>query len=206
MVFNCPKCDKRIQVSDEKAGKKGKCPGCGEILTIPSPEEEPEEEALDVLPETGMMEAVQAPEEKKPQLDPARIRQEIDPVMESVQRLADLSEKAKSISENLQLIESTLSQMKEEMESHLHSTLILLEPADEPAQAEPEPDKKTKPSAEPLTEEELTKVAVKIANEKRGEYRCMSCRTVWVGKSRLLGANPTEPWKCPNGCNATIVL
>lgn len=31
----CTKCDKKVKVKDELAGKKIKCPGCGEKLSIP---------------------------------------------------------------------------------------------------------------------------------------------------------------------------
>jgi hypothetical protein len=210
MIFNCPKCGKRIKVGDEKAGKKGKCPGCGEILTIPlmeesvEPVEEPEEKPAQV--DDGPSEA-----EKQARLNAEKIRKEIDPVIESVKRLSELSEKAKAISENLQLIRDDLAKMKEEMEDHLGKVLTVLEPADdhdweESISEKPAPAEPSKPKAGPFTEEDLQKAAVQMANEKRGEYRCLSCRTVWVGANRLLGANPTDAYKCPNGCNAAIVI
>lgn len=34
--FQCQSCGKYLRVSDAKAGKKGKCPGCGEMLHVPS--------------------------------------------------------------------------------------------------------------------------------------------------------------------------
>jgi len=34
--FSCPGCDVTIRVADEKAGKRGKCPKCGTVLTVPS--------------------------------------------------------------------------------------------------------------------------------------------------------------------------
>lgn len=34
--FQCPRCGKRVSVPAEHAGKKGKCPGCEEVLRIPA--------------------------------------------------------------------------------------------------------------------------------------------------------------------------
>ncbi len=214
MIFNCPKCDKRIKVDDGKAGKKGKCPGCGEILAIPlAVIEEPVEEIdeVDEVEEKEEKEEKKEEAEKQARLNAELIRKEIDPVIESVKRLSDLSGKARTISENLQTIERALAKMKEEMETHLNSILTVLSPADErdepeAAPGQPKFTEPAKPTEGPFTEEDLQKVAVQVANERRGEFRCLSCRTVWIGANRLLGANPTEPWKCPNGCNARIVL
>lgn len=36
IVFECQKCGKLIKIADQYAGKRGKCPGCGEIIDIPS--------------------------------------------------------------------------------------------------------------------------------------------------------------------------
>ena len=33
--FNCPRCDKVLRTTDDKAGRQAKCPGCGELITIP---------------------------------------------------------------------------------------------------------------------------------------------------------------------------
>jgi predicted Zn finger-like uncharacterized protein len=33
----CPACAAAFQVKDEYAGKKGKCPKCKAVLTVPSP-------------------------------------------------------------------------------------------------------------------------------------------------------------------------
>lgn len=33
--FNCPHCDKFLSTSPDKAGRKAKCPGCGEVVTVP---------------------------------------------------------------------------------------------------------------------------------------------------------------------------
>lgn len=38
----CDSCSKSFAVSDEKAGKRVRCPGCKEVLTVPSDDEEPE--------------------------------------------------------------------------------------------------------------------------------------------------------------------
>jgi len=40
MKFNCPHCQKALNVKDELAGKKGKCPFCGQALVVPAPAEE----------------------------------------------------------------------------------------------------------------------------------------------------------------------
>jgi len=34
--FTCPHCQKRLNVKDELAGKKGKCPACGKAISIPA--------------------------------------------------------------------------------------------------------------------------------------------------------------------------
>jgi hypothetical protein len=34
--FKCPYCDKDVSAADENAGKKGRCPGCKELFTIPA--------------------------------------------------------------------------------------------------------------------------------------------------------------------------
>lgn len=34
--LNCPHCGKFLRTSDDKAGETAKCPGCGELITIPS--------------------------------------------------------------------------------------------------------------------------------------------------------------------------
>jgi uncharacterized Zn finger protein (UPF0148 family) len=35
MRFSCPSCGKVLNVKDEYAGKKARCPGCQEALTVP---------------------------------------------------------------------------------------------------------------------------------------------------------------------------
>jgi serine/threonine protein kinase len=36
IAFACPSCGKKLSVKDESAGKKAKCPGCGQSVPIPS--------------------------------------------------------------------------------------------------------------------------------------------------------------------------
>lgn len=40
--MKCDSCFKSFAVSDEKAGKRVRCPGCKEVLTVPSDDDEPE--------------------------------------------------------------------------------------------------------------------------------------------------------------------
>src|SRR5437016_502389 len=37
--FGCPVCKTVLTVSDDKVGKKSKCPGCGQRLQVPAPSE-----------------------------------------------------------------------------------------------------------------------------------------------------------------------
>lgn len=53
MRFECPSCKKVLMIKDAYAGKTGKCPGCGEKITLPEPDDNgqademsPESEAL----------------------------------------------------------------------------------------------------------------------------------------------------------------
>jgi hypothetical protein len=36
MRVRCPKCNKALKVDDKMAGKRGRCPGCGEVLVVPA--------------------------------------------------------------------------------------------------------------------------------------------------------------------------
>jgi DNA-directed RNA polymerase subunit RPC12/RpoP len=49
--FSCQHCGKALSTSDDKAGRKAKCPGCGEAVLVPSPmRDETDEDALPELP------------------------------------------------------------------------------------------------------------------------------------------------------------
>ncbi|HVV99594.1 MAG TPA: hypothetical protein VHB77_04610, partial [Planctomycetaceae bacterium] len=55
--LSCPHCQKLLRTTDDKAGQTAKCPGCGELITIPEPPElyEPvaEEEQVTIADEEG---------------------------------------------------------------------------------------------------------------------------------------------------------
>src|SRR5262249_55207946 len=73
IFFSCNSCDNKLRVSDDKAGKKAKCPRCGEVVTIPDSDLAPE--AIDEeeqLPEIRDEEPAQA---KRPKKRPKRPRQ-----------------------------------------------------------------------------------------------------------------------------------
>src|SRR5262249_19464069 len=38
IAFSCASCGKRLKVGDDRAGKRGKCPSCGQKPRIPQPE------------------------------------------------------------------------------------------------------------------------------------------------------------------------
>jgi len=44
--FPCVSCQKKLTVKDELAGKKGKCPGCGQALTVPAAAPCPEDRTV----------------------------------------------------------------------------------------------------------------------------------------------------------------
>ncbi len=45
--FSCEICGKSLSTSDDKAGRKAKCPGCGEMLIVPHPEgHTPDDESM----------------------------------------------------------------------------------------------------------------------------------------------------------------
>lgn len=49
--FNCPHCEKFLSTSEDRAGRKAKCPGCGEVVTVPGLEvPAPDDELDDDLP------------------------------------------------------------------------------------------------------------------------------------------------------------
>ncbi len=45
--FRCAKCDKKLKVKDELAGKKIKCPGCGSATAVPAAEQQEHDPDLD---------------------------------------------------------------------------------------------------------------------------------------------------------------
>lgn len=42
ITFSCAKCGRTLRTTDEKAGRKARCPGCGDILTVPASAAPPE--------------------------------------------------------------------------------------------------------------------------------------------------------------------
>lgn len=53
--FRCPHCDKAIAVAVQHAGKQGKCPGCAELLQVPTappPRDDDEDAAYALLKQT----------------------------------------------------------------------------------------------------------------------------------------------------------
>jgi predicted Zn finger-like uncharacterized protein len=51
IALTCPSCAKKLQVKDESAGKKVKCPKCGELIKVPVPEIPEEIEELEEMEE-----------------------------------------------------------------------------------------------------------------------------------------------------------
>lgn len=55
--FHCPACGKRLRTTDDKAGQKAPCTGCGEVVTVPqaspAPLETGEAEILSEAAESG---------------------------------------------------------------------------------------------------------------------------------------------------------
>ena len=45
--FLCPNCQKLLRTTNDKAGVKAKCPGCGGPITVPFPDEDEFEPAGD---------------------------------------------------------------------------------------------------------------------------------------------------------------
>ena len=60
------------------------------------------------------------------ELDLDRIKRELDSLVALVERLSELSTKAKTISTNSKFIEDTISKLKDDMESRLNDVLNLL--------------------------------------------------------------------------------
>lgn len=47
ITFSCNHCGKSLSTSDDKAGRKAKCPGCGEVLTVPESVDAASDNAFD---------------------------------------------------------------------------------------------------------------------------------------------------------------
>lgn len=65
ITFSCRHCGKSLTTSDDKAGRKAKCPGCGEVLTVPEaePDESPDDDDGDW--DEGELPAAPPPVRKK---------------------------------------------------------------------------------------------------------------------------------------------
>jgi uncharacterized Zn finger protein (UPF0148 family) len=50
VAFSCPECDKSLKVKDELAGKKVKCPGCGEPIVVEAADDPEPESAVQEPP------------------------------------------------------------------------------------------------------------------------------------------------------------
>lgn len=51
--FSCDHCGKTLSTSDEKAGRKAKCPGCGEFIVVPAPDLDSDVESAAEEPTEG---------------------------------------------------------------------------------------------------------------------------------------------------------
>jgi len=49
ITFNCEHCQKEVKAPDEAAGKRGKCPFCGQSMEVPNPQPQPAEDE-DIIP------------------------------------------------------------------------------------------------------------------------------------------------------------
>jgi DNA-directed RNA polymerase subunit RPC12/RpoP len=47
--FRCSNCNKKINTPDSYAGKRGKCPQCGHIVCVPTPQKESEHEKQAII-------------------------------------------------------------------------------------------------------------------------------------------------------------
>ena len=57
--FHSPSCQKVLKTADDKAGIEARCPGCGELVIVPSPDLNSPEQLLEVVDDVG--DAVAAP-------------------------------------------------------------------------------------------------------------------------------------------------
>jgi hypothetical protein len=66
----CPGCAKKLKTNDHLAGKRIKCPGCGQVMLVPAAQAESQPEAIEPLRKKPTvpkpLEAVKAPLAKKP--------------------------------------------------------------------------------------------------------------------------------------------
>src|SRR4051812_12810340 len=53
LVFECPSCKAKLQVADEHAGKKMKCPKCQQTATVPT-QDDGAEDAITAEPDAGL--------------------------------------------------------------------------------------------------------------------------------------------------------
>ncbi len=63
--FKCPHCGKDVSAGDEHAGKKGRCPGCKELFTIPAAAAQPAPSAQRRTPPSADDEDDAPPKKKK---------------------------------------------------------------------------------------------------------------------------------------------
>ena len=63
--YTCQSCDSTLNIKDEKAGQKGKCPKCGESFTVPQPEKSAKSEKKSSGKKKKTDKAAQEAEEKK---------------------------------------------------------------------------------------------------------------------------------------------
>lgn len=61
MRFRCPKCDTTLKVAEAMAGRRAKCPGCGQVFTVPS--------VSGAAPDRSAAEAVQTQASKQEEKD-----------------------------------------------------------------------------------------------------------------------------------------
>jgi uncharacterized membrane protein/predicted RNA-binding Zn-ribbon protein involved in translation (DUF1610 family) len=55
--FHCPHCSKLLKTPDDKAGVRANCPGCGELVIVPSPAQEAAHSDASLAPEVGAPQA-----------------------------------------------------------------------------------------------------------------------------------------------------
>lgn len=78
--FSCAKCGKSLSTSDDKAGRKAKCPGCGDVLTVPAPDAPAEESFEDWNSSSSGEDEYEDYEDAPPTPAPARRRSRTCPM------------------------------------------------------------------------------------------------------------------------------